>query len=98
MLQAILSAIQERGVTLDRSDTAWRVMRRRWKDADVYLFFNEGPAESNRAVTLMGPGRSIEVWDPQTGEITPVVARKSADGLKLTMTLQSCETRVLVMR
>jgi alpha-L-rhamnosidase len=98
MLQAILAAIPERGVTLDRSDTAWRVMRRRWKDADVYLFFNEGPAESNHTVTLIGSGRRIEVWDPQTGEITPMSALKSPDGLKVTMTLQSYETRVLVTR
>ena len=98
MLQAVLGAIPERGVTLDRSDTAWRVMRRRWKDADVYLFFNEGPAESNHTVILMGSGKRIEVWDSQTGEITPMVALKSADGLKLRMTLQGFETRVLVVR
>ena len=61
MLQAILAAIPERGVTLDRSDTAWRVMRRRWKRSpDVYLFFNEGPAESNHTVTLMA-AKGVEV-------------------------------------
>jgi hypothetical protein len=98
MLQAILAAIPKQGVTLDRPDTAWRVMRRRWQDVDVYLFFNEGSAESSHTVTLMGSGKTIEVWDPQTGERTPIVALKSADGLTLTMTLQSHETRVLVTR
>jgi hypothetical protein len=46
---------------------------------------------------LSGPGKKIDIWDAQTGEITPAVAAKSADGLKLTMTLQGYETRVLVM-
>jgi hypothetical protein len=97
-LQAILSAIPKRDVVLDLPDTAWRVMKRRWKDADVYLFFNEGTDAATHAVTLSGVGRRIEVWDTQTAEITPAAAVKSADGLTLTMTLQGFETRVLVVR
>jgi len=98
MLEAILAAVPERGVTLDRPDAALRVMQRRWKDADVYLLFNEGAAESSHTVTLRGSGKTIEAWDPQTGEITPMVAVKSTDGLKLTMTLKTYEARVLVAR
>jgi len=97
ILQAILSAVPKRDVTLDVPDTALRVMKRHWKDADVYLFFNEGADPATHTVTLTGAGKRIEVWDPQTGEITPAVAAKSADGLKLTMTLQGFETRVLVV-
>ena len=97
ILQAILSAVPKRDVTLDVPDTALRVMKRRWKDADVYLFFNECADPATHTVTFTSPGKRIDVWDPQTGEITPAVALRSADGLKLTMTLQSYETRVLVM-
>ena len=42
MLEAVLAAIPERNLALDRPDTAWRIQRRRWKDADVFLLFNEG--------------------------------------------------------
>jgi hypothetical protein len=97
VLQAILSAVPKRDVILDAPDTALRVMKRHWKDADVYLFFNESADPATHAVTLAGPGKRIDVWAPQTGEITPAVAVKSADGMKLTMTLQGFETRVLVM-
>ncbi len=42
----IVAAIQKSVIApvlqLDAPDSALRVMKRRWKDADVYLFFNEG--------------------------------------------------------
>jgi hypothetical protein len=98
MLQAILSAVQERDVVLDRPDSAWRVMKRRWQDADVYLFFNEGAAASTHTVSLMGQGKKMEVWDPQTGKITPLMALKSTHGWKVSIALQGFETRVLVLR
>jgi hypothetical protein len=97
ILQAIRSAIPKRDVTLDAPDTALRVIKRHWKDADVYLLFNEGADTTIRTVTLTGAGKRIDVWDPQTGEITPAIAVKSADGLKLTMTMRGFETQVLVM-
>jgi hypothetical protein len=98
MLQAILSAIPVRDVALDRPDTAWRIMKRRWKDADVYLFFNEGAAASTHSVSCMGPGQKVELWDPQTGQIQPMTALKSVDGLKVSISLRGFETRVLVLR
>jgi len=98
MLQAILSAIPDRGITLDRSDTAWRIMNRRWKDADVYLVFNEGAAASTHTVSFIGRGKKMEAWDPQTGQIEPMTALKTVDGLKVSIALQGFETRVLVMR
>ena len=98
MLQAILSAIPERYIVLDRSDTAWRIMKRSWKDADVVLFFNEGAAASTHTVSLTGRGKKMEVWDPQMGKITPLMAQKSTDGVKLSIALQGYETRVLVLR
>jgi hypothetical protein len=98
LLQAILSAIPERDIALDRPDTAWRIMKRRWKDADVYLIFNECAAASTHTVSFIGRGKKIEAWDPQTGKITPVVALKSIDGLKASIALQGFETRVLVLR
>jgi hypothetical protein len=98
MLQAILSAIPDRDITLDRSDTAWRIMNRRWKDADVYLVFNEGAAASTHTVSFIGRGKKMEAWDPQTGQIEPMTALKTVDGLKVSIALQGFETRVLVMR
>jgi hypothetical protein len=98
LLQAILSAVPERDIALDRPDTAWRIMKRRWKDADVYLIFNEGAAASTHTVSFTGAGNKMEVWDPQTGRITPMTAQKSIDGLTVSLALQGFEARVLVLR
>ena len=97
-LQAILSAIPTQTIVLDVPDTALRVMKRRWKDADVYLLFNERAEAGTHTVTLAGSGKRVEVWNSETGEITPTAAVQSPDGWKLTMTLQGFETRVLVIR
>jgi len=40
----------------------------------------------------------MDVWDPQTGRIAPLMALRSTDGWKVSITLQGFETRVLVMR
>jgi hypothetical protein len=72
VLAAISAAVVEPAVRLDAVDTALKVMKRRWKDADVYLFFNEGNQESEHAVTLFSKGHSVEVWDAQTGSVSPL--------------------------
>jgi hypothetical protein len=98
MLQAILSAAPERDIALDRPDTAWRILKRRWKDAVVYLIFNEGAAASTHTVSFAGRASRMEVWDPQTGRIEPVAAARTADGLKASIALQGFEARVVVLR
>jgi hypothetical protein len=98
MLQTILSAIPARAIVLDQPDTAWRIMKRRWSDADVYLLFNESAAPSTHTVSLYGRGKKLEVWNPQTGKISPLMAIKSSDGLNVSITLQPFDSRVLVSR
>jgi hypothetical protein len=98
ILQAIMSAIPEQEVKLDLPDTALRVVKRHWKDADVYLFFNEQAGAATHTLTLTRPGKRIEVWDLQSGEITPADAHRSTDGLEVTVRLQGFETRILVMQ
>jgi hypothetical protein len=98
MLDAILTAIPSRDFTLDQPDTAWRVLKRRWKDAEVYLIFNEQAIPATHTVTLTTPANRIEVWNPQTAAITPAPTLKSPTGPQLTIALQPYETRVLVVR
>jgi len=98
MLEAVLSAIRQRDFAMDRPDTAWRLLHRRWKDADVFLLFNEGAAAATHTVTLTAPGKRIEVWDPQTGEIAPLHTSPAGGGVTATIALPGFATRVLVAR
>jgi len=98
VLAAIDAAVVEPTVRLDTADTGLKVMKRRWKDTDVYLFFNEGGQASNHSITLSSKGHGVEVWDAQAGVVTPVDAGKNGGRLTVQMKLQPFETRVIVAR
>jgi beta-galactosidase GanA len=92
-----LSAV-DADVRLDAADTALKVMKRRLKDADVYLFFNEGAHASSHTVTLRSEGKKVEVWDPQTAEVSSLKADGGRGAVKVGLALKPYETRVLVVR
>jgi len=98
VLATIKSAVIAPVVAMDAPDTALRVMKRRWRDADVYLFFNESTQESKHAVTLMVRGRMAETWDPQTGSVTPVEATWNGGHPVIQLDLGPYATRVIVVR
>jgi len=98
VLAAIDAAVIAPAVRLDSADTALRVMKRRWKNADVYLFFNEGAQASSHTVTLMSKTRIAEAWDPQTGNVAPVQSTRSGGNLAILLKLAPYETRVIVVR
>lgn len=103
VLAALQSAVIAPVVTMDAPDPALRVMKRRWRDADVYLFFNEGAKASQHAVTLMvnervQTGHKVEVWDPQTGAVTPLDAMQSGGHPVIQLDLDPYATRVIVVR
>ena len=96
--QAVRHAVLAPDVMLDTTDTALRYMHRRLMDADVYLFFNEGPGDFARNVTVRSDGRRIERWDPQTGKIMPVAATGRNGSLKIPLPLKPYETSILIVR
>jgi hypothetical protein len=98
VLAAVNSAVIVPTVRLDNADTALRVMKRRWKNADVYLFFNEGAQASDHEVTLMSKGRVVEAWDPQTGTVAPLPSTRKGGNTLVQLKLQAYETRVIVVR
>jgi len=92
------AAVSSPDVILDKANTALRTMRRRLKDADVYLFFNEGAEASSPTMTLRSEGRRAEIWDPQTGKIADPKATSAKGAVKIQLTLKPYETRVVVVR
>jgi hypothetical protein len=98
-IEAALSAVvPTRDVALDSPDTAVKVMTRRLKDGNVYLFFNEGAQASAHSVTLRGEGKTVESWDPATGTVSPVVAKAAKGAVTVKLELKPYETRLLTVR
>ena len=98
VLAAIQKAVIAPVLQLDTPDPALRVMKRRWKDAEVYLFFNEGNQATEHTVTLMSKGRSAAVWDAQKGTIAPLASSRRDGNLATTLKLGPYETQVIVVR
>jgi len=96
--QAIDALVPAPDISLDQPSTALRSMRRRLKDADVYLFFNESAEPFSRTILFRTNGKRAEVWDPQTGAVTALDSTKVKDTRKLVFTLNPYETRVIVFR
>ena len=98
ILQALRAAVPTRELRLDHPAPALRILPRRWKDADVYLLFNEGPAALDNTATLATKGHHAQVWYPETGQIAPQPSTATKSGLKIPLSLKPYETRVLVVR
>ncbi len=98
IVRAVSAVVSVPEVTLDKADTALRVMRRRWKDADVYLFFNEGGDAMSRTVALRSGGRRAEIWDPQTGKVATAKTTSAKGAVKLQLQLKPYATSVVVVR
>jgi hypothetical protein len=98
ILAAISAAMIEPAVQLDVADTALKVMKRRWKDADVYLFFNEGNQESEHTVTLFSKGHLVKAWDAQSGTMALVESTRKGGRLAVQLKMHPYESRLLVVR
>jgi alpha-L-rhamnosidase len=96
---ALDKVIGHRDVAIDSPDTALKVLTRRLKDANVYLFFNEGPQPSAHSVTLKAEGKTVEAWDPATGSVSPFASTSANRGaLTIKLDLKPYETRLLTIR
>lgn len=95
--QAITAAVPAPDITLDQPTTALRYMRRRLKDADVYFFFNESAEPLSRTATLQTTGKRAQLWNPQTGAVTPIksATRKAARAIHLE--LEPYQTEIIVI-
>jgi hypothetical protein len=95
---ALHSVVKHGDVELESPDTSLRVMKRRLKDADVYVLFNEGPHALSQRVLLHSNGRHVEGWDAQTGKVAEVRSSGKDGGRSIELQLSAYESRVLVVR
>jgi len=98
LLQAVLSAIPSPDLTLDAPDTALHYMKRQYKDASLYLFFNESAQPLSHTVSLMTRGLRTEVWDPQTGTVAALPSTKAKGAREIKLDLQPYQSEVVVVR
>jgi hypothetical protein len=98
VMAAVDAAVVAPTVKMESGDTALRVMKRRWRDADVYLFFNESGQPISHSVTLMALGHNVEEWDPQIASVTTLEAEHAGGHPVVKLTFEPYATRVIVVR
>jgi hypothetical protein len=79
-------------------NTALRYTHRKLKDAEVYLFFNEGAVAKTDTLNFAGGGKKIEAWDAETGTAAAVPVKKIDGGISVSLALKPYETRILVVK
>jgi hypothetical protein len=84
-------------VKLDAEFPRLTYAHRSWRDAEMYLFFNESNKEESRTATIAGRGQA-QVWDLATGEIHPMSgATVEGDSVRFPLLLEPYETKVVVV-
>ena len=93
-----MTAVGAKDITLDGPDPALKIMKRRLKDSDVYLLFNEGAATDNHAITFRTDAQMIETWDPETGAVSSTVSTRDEGTMTVPLNLKPYATMVLMVR
>lgn len=82
-------------VRLLKTDTALEYNHRKWKDAELYFFFNKSNQPFKRIVTVAGTGTALE-WNATSGTTTPFKAMAGKDGYtNLELEMQPYETKMI---
>lgn len=87
-----------RDVMLTQPAPSIKYLHRKWKDADLYFFFNEHSQAQQNTVTLNGAGR-VFYWDAATGQASAAPQAKSQDRkTTLPLTLNGYATRFVIIK
>jgi len=74
-----------------------KYLHRRWRDADLYFFFNESDQPQTRQAALPGSG-PVQVWDANAGTIGPADNAAEGNGtVRLRLELEPFGTKFIVV-
>lgn len=98
VLKALYKTVGQPTVQLNQPNSALRVMHRHWKNAEVYLLFNEGSASLSRRATLFASGHKVEMWNAQSGTIESVPYTRFNGHITVALHLKPYATGFLVVQ
>ncbi|MFC1716851.1 glycosyl hydrolase, partial [Candidatus Poribacteria bacterium] len=93
----VMEALPQADVLFDIPCPSVKYLRRRWRDADLYFFFNESDEERSFQTTLAGNGQ-VQVWDATSGRIEVLAGVSSENGIvRLPLTLAPYDSRFMII-
>ncbi len=94
----VLKALPPADVTFDQPATAVKCLHRKWRDADLYFFFNESKEAQSRVVKLAASGQALS-WNATTAAVEPISGASSQSGaVSLKLELAPYQTRFIVVK
>lgn len=98
LTQQVMNALPPPDVTLDSPMPTVKYVHRRWRDSDMYFFFNESDQSQKSSASLMGAGQ-VEVWDTMTGQTSRLTSASTANQkIQIPLDLQPHESKLVVIR
>jgi hypothetical protein len=93
----VIEALPPPEVVLDQPCPPVKYLHRRWRDADLYFFFNESDQPQTRQAALTGVG-PVQVWDANAGSIGPAGNAAAGNGtVRLRLELEPFGTKFIVV-
>jgi hypothetical protein len=93
----VLEALPLPDVWLDQPCAHVKALHRRWRDADLYFFFNESDQTLSREVVLAGSGQA-QIWDADSGRIETLSGAHLENGrVRLPLVLAPYEARFIAI-
>jgi len=93
----VMEALPQPDVLFGRPCPSVKYLRRSWRDADLYFFFNESDEEQHFQTTLSGNVQA-QVWDATSGRIKLLNGVSSGNGIvRLPLTLAPYEAEIIVI-
>jgi hypothetical protein len=94
---SVLESLPAPDVKLDKQYSAIKYLHRKWKDADLYFFFNESKEMHAFNVSLEGKGKA-DIWDAMTGQISSLQgAVNKKDIIEVTLKFDPWETKFIII-
>ena len=93
----VINALPPPDVKIDQRITGIKYVHRRWKDADIYFFFNESAQRQISQINLAGNGNT-QLWDVDSGQIKALTDSVSTKGrISMPLTLEPYQTKFIVI-
>jgi hypothetical protein len=93
----VLAALPPPDVALDQPCPPVKYLHRRWRDADLYFFFNESDQPQTSPVELAGSGPA-RMWDAESGRTAALESAKTGNGtVRLALELAPYGTKFIVV-
>ncbi len=94
----VLKALPDPDVSLDRDCPAIKYTHRRYRDADIYFFFNESTEKQSRNVALSGSGQ-VQIWDAMSGKFETIDSASGMSGsISMPLELELYGTKLIVIK